>query len=271
MKKIHHIYEKKYDRLLHFIIVQCEIHFTIKFVCCKRQQIGVKMSSMKYPHERLASAIKTCPLTLDNPGNRRALDVGCGDGRHVKLLAECGYLVDGLDIRERSIAIAKENMKEYLQIYSKTNFICQNIMEYIPESLYDVIVAWKYFYAYNKTYEECELRVKNVSSLLKKGGYAFMQFATKEDEVYKEGIELYEKGSQVYRAERINLDGYVFYNKEELADMMTRCGFQISKIENTIMYKTYEKPKYEEGNEWWKNKTLDSITARFIVVAEKIS
>lgn len=208
---------------------------------------------------------------MDNPGNRRALDVGCGDGRHVKLLAECGYLVDGLDIREDTIAMAKELMKEYPQIQPRTNFICQNVMQYNPESLYDVIVAWNYFHAYNKTYEECELRVKNVSSLLKIGGYAFMQFSTKDDEVYKQGIELYGKGSQVYRHERINLDGYVFYNKEEMVDVMTRCGFRITKIENTIMYKTYEKPKDEEGNEWWKNRELDSTTARFLVVAEKIS
>lgn len=97
-----------------------------------------------------------------------------------------------------------------------------------------------------------------------------MHFATKDDEVYKEGVELYGEGSGVFRSERIGLDGYVFYNKDELIDMLTRCGFKIIRLENTIMYKRYEKPEADEGNEWWKNKPLDSVTARFIVSAEKM-
>lgn len=229
------------------------------------------MSNMLYPHERLVSAIKTCPLTYHNQGDRRALDVGCGAGRHVKLLAECGYYVDGLDIKESAINNARNLLKETPEILSKVNFICEDVMQYKPEKLYDAIVAWKYFYAYNKTYEDCEARLKNVHSLLKEGGYAFMHFATKEDEVYQEGIELYEKGSQVYRSARIGLDGYVFYNEEELIDMMSRVGFKIRRLEKTIMYKTYQQQTNDDGNEWWKENSLDSITGRFIVSAEKIS
>lgn len=227
------------------------------------------MNRITYPNERLAAAVKACPLTQNNLEKRTALDIGCGDGRHVKLLAECGYQADGIDINLEVIENAKILEMDYKELISQVNFICADIMQYKPEKLYDAIIAWKYLYAYNKTYEECEERVKNINSLLKRGGYAFLHFATKEDEVYTTGKELYEKGSRMYKSERMGVDGYVFHDRVELIDMLTRCGFEIKRLENLVLRKTLEKPN-GEGNGWWRNKEFESVMSRFIVSAEKI-
>jgi SAM-dependent methyltransferase len=41
------------------------------------------------------------------PGKRRVLDLGCGTGRLAADLALAGYLVDGIDVEERAVAIGQ--------------------------------------------------------------------------------------------------------------------------------------------------------------------
>ena len=52
---------------------------------------------------RLLEIIRSAPLTV-----RRILDVGCGPGRHARLLSDAGLDVDGLDLEPGFIRIAQE-------------------------------------------------------------------------------------------------------------------------------------------------------------------
>lgn len=45
---------------------------------------------------------------LELPAGARVLDVPCGQGRHAHLLAEAGYNVDGLDLSEHLLALARK-------------------------------------------------------------------------------------------------------------------------------------------------------------------
>ena len=45
---------------------------------------------------------------LELPSGARILDVPCGQGRHAHLLAEAGFDVDGVDLSEHLIAVAKK-------------------------------------------------------------------------------------------------------------------------------------------------------------------
>ena len=65
-----------------------------------------------------------------------ALDVGCGcSGRFFRLLESAGYQVEGLDVSERMIALAKERHPHVL-------FHQADICEWIPPRQYDFITAW---------------------------------------------------------------------------------------------------------------------------------
>ncbi len=65
-----------------------------------------------------------------------ALDVGSGcSGRFIQLLASSGYQVEGLDVSERMIALAKTRHPE-------VPFHHADICEWMPTQGYDFITAW---------------------------------------------------------------------------------------------------------------------------------
>lgn len=67
---------------------------------------------------------------------RNALDVGCGcSGRFIDLLQAEGFTVEGVDISERMIALARQRHPEVV-------FHHQDICEWEASEKYDLITAW---------------------------------------------------------------------------------------------------------------------------------
>jgi 2-polyprenyl-3-methyl-5-hydroxy-6-metoxy-1,4-benzoquinol methylase len=70
------------------------------------------------------------------PGGGLALDVGCGcNGRFLRLLASHGYEVEGLDVSEKMIALARERDPE-------VTFYHADVCAWEPPRRYDFITAW---------------------------------------------------------------------------------------------------------------------------------
>ena len=65
----------------------------------------------------------------------KALDVGCGDGRLTKLIADAGFDVVGIDVSREMIALARARAPNAM-------FIHADICEWQPADRYDLIVAW---------------------------------------------------------------------------------------------------------------------------------
>ena len=66
----------------------------------------------------------------------RALDVGCGcHGRFIRLLTKRGYAVEGLDVSERMIALAREREPQ-------VTFHHADACEWQADGEYDFITAW---------------------------------------------------------------------------------------------------------------------------------
>jgi 2-polyprenyl-3-methyl-5-hydroxy-6-metoxy-1,4-benzoquinol methylase len=65
-----------------------------------------------------------------------ALDIGCGSsGRFIKVLSEHGFQVEGLDISQEMIDLAK-------QLHPDITFYRADICCWNPPKLYSLIVAW---------------------------------------------------------------------------------------------------------------------------------
>jgi 2-polyprenyl-3-methyl-5-hydroxy-6-metoxy-1,4-benzoquinol methylase len=65
-----------------------------------------------------------------------AIDIGCGSsGRFIKVLSEHGFQVEGLDISEKMIDLAK-------QLHPGITFYREDICCWTPPKLYSLIVAW---------------------------------------------------------------------------------------------------------------------------------
>jgi SAM-dependent methyltransferase len=70
------------------------------------------------------------------PKKQLALDIGCGSsGRFIKILSEHGFQVEGLDISEDMIDLAK-------QLHPDITFYREDICCWTPPKPYSLIVAW---------------------------------------------------------------------------------------------------------------------------------
>lgn len=70
------------------------------------------------------------------PKRHLALDVGCGSsGRFIEVLSEHGFQVEGLDISEEMINLAK-------QLHPNITFYREDICYWQPPKTYSLIVAW---------------------------------------------------------------------------------------------------------------------------------
>lgn len=90
---------------------------------------------LKYPDSDLVGLLyRYARPGRDVPAESpRAIDVGCGPGRHVKLLADLGYQALGLDNDEEMCRIARSN---------GVKVICGPAQHYHPPQAPDVVVAW---------------------------------------------------------------------------------------------------------------------------------
>ena len=67
--------------------------------------------------QEAAAFINRLLARLQPPSHASMLDVGCGRGRHAKLLAAKGFDVTGIDLAPSSIAIASQSEKENLHFF----------------------------------------------------------------------------------------------------------------------------------------------------------
>lgn len=76
------------------------------------------------------------------------LDVGCGTGIHMSLLEEKGYHVDGLDLNNGMLDIAKNRVNG--------NLYEGNLLDYNINKTYDVIISMFAVFNHLKNYNEFE-------------------------------------------------------------------------------------------------------------------
>jgi 2-polyprenyl-3-methyl-5-hydroxy-6-metoxy-1,4-benzoquinol methylase len=67
---------------------------------------------------------------------KRVLDIGCGDGRHLKFLQAKGFKTDGIDSSETAVDMAKKLLGD------DSDIKCADMFEFnIPPGRYDLIIS----------------------------------------------------------------------------------------------------------------------------------
>lgn len=160
---------------------------------------------------------------------KRVLDLGCGTGTHMNILENVGYIVDGIDLSENMVELAKSKTKN-------ANVYKANILDYKLDEKYDAIISMHSVFNHLKSYEEFEISVKNSLNHLEHNGVMIIDLDNRRsnDDVY----------DKVDRNKRYM---ECFYSK--------KYNIQIRTINFTIGLKTftfeheffiYEKKKLEE-------------------------
>jgi len=106
---------------------------------------------MRYPDSDLVGLVfRYAKPGRDLPDSApRAIDVGCGNGRHVRFLNEVGYRAFGIDIDPQMCETARDNGVEVLQIaveqYRPVEplglVLCWGVMMLVPQ-IPEIVAGW---------------------------------------------------------------------------------------------------------------------------------
>ena len=106
------------------------------------------------------------------------LDVGCGTGTHLNLLENLGYIVNGIDINENMINLAKEKVR--CEIYKA------NVLDFKLDEKYDAIISMHSVFNHLNGYDEFENALLNCLNHLNDKGVLLIDLDNRRsnDDIY---------------------------------------------------------------------------------------
>lgn len=149
---------------------------------------------------------------LSPPHGSRMLDVGCGRGRHSKILAALGFEVTGIDLAPDSIEYAKQFETSRLEFY-------QHDMR-LPFWINYFDCAFNFFtsFGYFRTRREHDDAIRTISGSLKPGGVFLIDYLNVHyAEEHLVPNEIKKINTTTYEIRRWH-DDYHFYKKINITD-----------------------------------------------------
>lgn len=145
------------------------------------------ISDLQYPGESVVRFLfRNFPKDRDKRKNLKILDLGCGSGRHVKLFAEQGFDVSGVDISKDGLSQTSEMLRK-LNLQADLKLADANDLPY-PDGYFDGAVSYAVLY-YNDR-EGMAIKIKELHRVLKKGGRAMFYIKTTDDYYFAKGQEV---------------------------------------------------------------------------------
>lgn len=139
---------------------------------------GSEAYSLVYAHRDEAEAERLIDLVereIEPHPRAHILDVGCGRGRHARILARRGYTVTGVDLSEHSIAEArKQAQAEGLD--DKISFQQGDMREPACETCVDGVVNLFTTFGYFEEDAENERALEAMATALRPGGWFLQDF-----------------------------------------------------------------------------------------------
>lgn len=162
-------------------------------------------SALHYPDENLVRMLVPW-LAQRSASSLKALDLGCGSGRHLALLDDTGVgSITGSDISENALSIAAA--------FGKPLVLCDNRSLPFDDASFDIIVCWgSLHYGDKQSFAE---QVSEIYRVLKPGGALFGTLRSEFDTMMRKGRDL---GNNVWVTELSDIESSVvsFYSEDEL-------------------------------------------------------
>ncbi len=104
---------------------------------------------------------------------KKALDIGCGEGKYLHLLQELGFEITGIDSSETAIQMTKNRTQ------NKGEYICANMYKYdLPENTYSLVISHATLHHGLKT--QVIALLDNIHKSLETDGYIFTSIPSDE-------------------------------------------------------------------------------------------
>ncbi len=104
-------------------------------------------------------------IKLNCPNSKSLLDIGCGTGKHANLLQQLGYNIDGIDLSETMLEIAKNKFGENINFYNA------DIRKFDLNKKYDTIISLFHVLSYQVKNHDLDSAFESVYKHLNDGGY----------------------------------------------------------------------------------------------------
>ncbi len=170
-------------------------------------------SVLSYPDENLVRILHRHLNSIKRPGPLKAVDLGCGSGRHLKLLGESGISsVTGIDDSYNALRICMKNYNCFL-------LQSDNLDLPIKENSTDITVAWGSLHYNHK--RELPRMIDEIIRILKPGGVLLATLRSERDTLMKKGKHI---ENDVWQTELDDIKGSIvsFYSEKELHEYFCR-------------------------------------------------
>lgn len=169
-------------------------------------------SVLSYPDENLVRLVRKTLLNDSSIVDETALDLGCGTGRHLALLRECGFnRILGFD--------RSHNALEHCAMYDFAGRVCaDNSSIPLRDETVACLIAWgSLHYAPDL---ECAAMISEISRVLRPGGHLFATLRTTRDTYLRRGRHI---GHNTWETELSDLAGQVvsFFDYEDVLSLFS--------------------------------------------------
>ncbi|WP_086252522.1 class I SAM-dependent methyltransferase [Campylobacter devanensis] len=185
----------------------------------------ISNSMLLYPNEYLTRYIYANKRDFNS-----ILDFGCGDGRHLEMIARAGLEhIIGVDYNRSALDIAQQRCQKYnikCELYQNNQN--KKLNELIKDEL-DCVVCWGITLT-NAYYATSEI-FKQFAKILKPNGKVIANWRAQDDSLYGDGKEI---AKDTFIIERDSHKGMLYYipNLDDIKEIYKSANLEIISIDS---------------------------------------
>jgi len=180
----------------------------------------LNMPNMTYTSEYVIRIFKGKYPRLDlnkNFNNLKICDIGCGDGRNIPLLHECGFDTYGIELTDKIVERVKQNLNK-VNLPDVVVKVGSNNHIPFDDEFFDYLLAWNTCY-YMGDLQDFNEYIKEYARVLKKRGYLVLSIPKKTCFIYHDS-ERIDGGRAIIRSDPFNMRNgeilRIFENEAEI-------------------------------------------------------
>ncbi|KYH34822.1 tRNA (mo5U34)-methyltransferase [Clostridium tepidiprofundi DSM 19306] len=204
----------------------------------------IKKHQMLYPNERVVAFIARNYSNFNENKDKKALDIGFGSGRHLKLLMDYKFETYGIDYSQECFEFASSILGDNDRL--KSLEIADLRSNHYSPLFFDLIICWgSIFY---RTKDEMLKDLKIINFILKNEGKMIINFRTKEDYLYGKGKK-FDNNTYILDASSGDYNDicYTFLSYNEAKELLSKAGFVVESSERYDLWKN----NLSEKHTWW--------------------